>query len=99
MQEPMQTWSTFPRADFLNGFYVIRAVGAGRHRRQFGKVDVQRLVVNGVRVGRKGSIILLAALSLQEFPGYLVGREDRGGGAKLRAHVGDGGAHREPSGF
>ena len=89
------------RADLLYGLDIIRAVRAGRHRRKRGEVDVQS-PRHKLRVGDRaasGDPILLAALSLQECTGYLVGGENRGGSAELRAHVGDGGALRNGERF
>ena len=46
----------FPRADFINGFYVIRAVGQAAIGASLERSMSSVFVINGVRVRRKGSI-------------------------------------------
>ena len=61
-------------------------------RLQRGKVDLNDLVVHGVRVGGQRHIILFAPLRLQKGMGDFVAWKNGGCRAQLRAHIGDGGA-------
>ena len=68
-------------------------------RLECGQIDGVLLVVLCVRVGSQRHPYVAAALRLEERLGRLVGREDRGGSAQLRAHVGDSRALRHRQGL
>ena len=63
------------------------------------EVELDHLVIHGVGIGGQRTPLRVPALGLEERLRDLVAREDRGGHAELRAHVGDGGAfgNREAS--
>ena len=82
-------------AAFLDSLHDVGHVGLGHQGLQGGKVDLDDLVVGGIRVGLEFRPVGLAALGLEERAGHVIRREDGGGRAQLRAHVGDGGALRD----
>ena len=82
--------------DFLD---VIRHMRHSGERLQSRKVYGVLLVVLGVRVGGQRYPYVAASLCLEELLRRLIGREDRGRRAQLRAHVGDGGAFRHGQGL
>jgi hypothetical protein len=74
--------------------HVVGLVGPGDQRLQAAQVDVDLLVVFGIRVGAELDPLVLAPLAVKEPAGLVVGGEDRGGAAELGDHV----AHRGPPG-
>ena len=77
---------------FFDGFDVIGHVRQRNHGYEFGQVDFNRFFVGGVCICCEGDEVLSPALRDEESLRHFVGGEDGGGCAKLRAHVGDGGA-------
>ena len=73
-----------------DGLDRIGRMRTGGQRLQSTEVDDDMLVILRVVVRAQRDIYVLASLSLQEFEGVLIGGEDRGCSAQLRAHVGDG---------
>src|SRR5438105_4650611 len=65
------------------------ALGGGDERLQRVQVELQHAVVLGCAVGAQLGPVLAALLGLHVLPGLIVGWEDRRGGAKLCAHIGD----------
>ena len=81
-----------------DGADVVRAVGAGGQRHQGGQIDGDGLVILSRRRRRQAATSPPRGPAPQRTDaGHLVAGEDRGGGAQLGAHVGDGGAlgHRQ----
>ena len=76
--------------ELLDGLDVVGRVGTSRQRLQRGEVDLDHLIIHSVVVRAQLAVILFSVLRLQKGSGGFVGREHRGGGAQLGAHVGDG---------
>ena len=85
-------------ADSFHGFHVVGAVRAGHHGDERGQIHGDLLVIYRVGIGGERRPVLLTSLRAEKFTRDFVGGEDGGGGAELRAHVGDGGALRHGQG-
>jgi len=83
--------------DLADGDDVVRHRRRGDERFDLREVDHDLVGVLRVVVGRKVDVFVLATLAGEVVASLLVGREDRGGRAELRAHVRDRGpfGHRE----
>ncbi len=75
--------------DFADGHDVVRHARFGDERFELREIDGDLVGVLGVCVGFELLVVLLAAEPAEVIPRLLVGREDRGGRAELRPHVGD----------
>ncbi len=85
--------------ELLDGLDVVGRVGTSRQRLQRGEVDLDHLIIHCVVVRAQLAVILFSVLCLQKGSGGFVGREHRGGGAQLGAHVGDGRSFGHAQGF
>ena len=84
---------------FVHRLHVVRAVRAGSQRLQLAQIDGVLLCVYRIFIAGQRNPILFPVLGFEELPGLFIRRKNRGGGAQLRTHIGDGAAFRHAEGL